>query len=110
VVAARVRRAGLSPSATSIIVLTATAVSMIAGKAHAVSALYPMASMRSRSARKLTANAPAPMAVVAPTARATYGADWLDETGDGTTWAGTAAAPPRAPKLSCRVAGSRRHR
>jgi hypothetical protein len=50
------------------------------------------------------------MAVVAPTARATYGADWLDETGDGTTWAGTAAAPPRAPKLSCRVAGSRRHR
>ena len=46
-------------------VLTATAVSMMAGKAHAVVELYPMASIRSRSARKLTANAPAPMAAVA---------------------------------------------
>jgi len=30
---------------------------------------YPMASMRSRNARKLTANAPAPIAAVAPTAQ-----------------------------------------
>lgn len=48
----RVRRAGLSPSATSIRVLTATAVSMIAGKIHAVAELYPMTRIRSRSARK----------------------------------------------------------
>ena len=57
VVTVRVRRAGLSPSATSIRVLTATAVSMIAGKIHAVAELYPMTRIRSRSARKLTANA-----------------------------------------------------
>jgi hypothetical protein len=56
----------LSPSATSIIVLTATVVSVIAGKIHAVPALYPIASMRSRNARKLTANAPTP---TAPTAQ-----------------------------------------
>ena len=68
-VTVRVRRAGLSPSATSIRVLTATAVSMIAGKIHAVVALYPMACIRSRSARKLTANAPTPMTAVAPTAQ-----------------------------------------
>ena len=61
------RRAGLSPSATSIRVLTATAVSMIAGKIHAVAELYPMARIRSRSARKLTANAPTPMAATALT-------------------------------------------
>ena len=39
------------------------------GKAHAVAGVYPMASIRSRSARKLTANAPAPMAAVALTAQ-----------------------------------------
>jgi hypothetical protein len=50
----RVRRAGLSPSATSIRVLTPTATSMIAGKMHAVAELYPMARIRSRSAGKLT--------------------------------------------------------
>jgi len=49
------RRAGLSPSATSIMVLTATAVSMIAGKTQAVAEPYPMTSIRSRSAKKLTA-------------------------------------------------------
>jgi hypothetical protein len=38
----RARRPGLSPSATSIMVLTATAVSMIAGKTDAVALLYPM--------------------------------------------------------------------
>jgi hypothetical protein len=50
----RARRAGLSPSATSIRVLTATAVSMIVGKIHAVAELYPMTRIRSLSARKLT--------------------------------------------------------
>ena len=50
-------------------VLTATAVSMIAGKIQAVVLLYPMACIRSRSARKLTANAPTPMAATALTAR-----------------------------------------
>ncbi len=52
----RARRAGLSPSATSIRVLTATAVSMIVGKIHAVAELYPMTRIRSLSARKLTEN------------------------------------------------------
>ena len=65
----RVCRTGLSPSATSIKVLTATAVSMIAGKIHAVAEPYPMTRIRSRSARKLTANAPAPMAATALTPR-----------------------------------------
>jgi len=69
VVAVRARRAGLSPSATSIMVLTATAVSMIAGKIHAVAELYPMTRIRSRSARKLTENAPVPMTAVAVTAQ-----------------------------------------
>jgi hypothetical protein len=50
-------------------VLTATAVSMIAGKTDAVAELYPMARIRSRSARKLTANAPTPMAATAATAQ-----------------------------------------
>jgi len=50
-------------------VLTATAVSMIAGKIHAVAELYPTARIRSRSARKLAANAPAPMAATALTAQ-----------------------------------------
>ena len=68
-VTVRGRRAGLSPSATSMRVLTATAVSMIAGKTHAVAELYPMACIRSRSARKLTANAPTPMAATAATAQ-----------------------------------------
>jgi hypothetical protein len=57
VVTVRARRAGLSPSATSIMVLTATAVSIIAGKIHAVAELYPMARIRSRSVRKLTGSA-----------------------------------------------------
>jgi hypothetical protein len=69
VVAVRVRRAGLSPSATGIRVLTATAVSMIAGKTHAVALLYPITRIRSRSARKLTAKAPMPMAATAVTAQ-----------------------------------------
>jgi hypothetical protein len=42
VVMVLVRRAGLSPSATSIRVLTATVVSMIAGKIHAVVSPYPI--------------------------------------------------------------------
>ena len=65
----RARRTGLSPSARSIKVLTATAVSTMAGKAHAVAGVYPMASIRSRRATKLTANAPAPMVAVALTAQ-----------------------------------------
>jgi hypothetical protein len=65
----RQRRAGLSPSATSIMVLTATAASMIAGKIHAVAELYPMSPIRSRSAGKLTANAPTPMTATALTAQ-----------------------------------------
>ena len=59
---------GLSPRAKSIKVLTATAVSTMAGKAHAVAGVYPMASIRSRRARKLTENAPAPMVAKAVTA------------------------------------------
>ena len=43
-------------------------VNLIAGKAHAVAGLYPMASIRSRSDTKLTENAPAPMAPTAHTA------------------------------------------
>jgi hypothetical protein len=50
-------------------VLTATAVSMIAGKIQAISELYPIACIRSRNARKLTANAPTPMAATALTAQ-----------------------------------------
>ena len=38
----RARRTGLSPSATSIMVLTATAVSMLAGRIHAVAEMYPL--------------------------------------------------------------------
>jgi hypothetical protein len=68
-VTGRARRAGLSPSATSIRVLTATAVSMIAGNIHAVAEPYPIASIRSRSARKLTANALTPMAATVLTAQ-----------------------------------------
>jgi hypothetical protein len=50
-------------------VLTATAVSMIAGKIHAVAGLYPITCIKSRSARKLNANAPTPMAATALTAQ-----------------------------------------
>jgi hypothetical protein len=38
---------------------------MIAGKIHAVAKLYPMIRIRSRSSRKLTTNAPAPIAAIA---------------------------------------------
>jgi hypothetical protein len=58
----RDRRAGLSPTATNIRVLTATVVSTITGKTHAVAGLYPMACIRSCSARKLSTKAPIPMA------------------------------------------------
>ena len=65
----RVRRAGLSPSATSIMVLTATAVSMIAGKIHAHAGGVPVWISRSRRARKLSMNAPAPMTATAAIAQ-----------------------------------------
>jgi len=54
VVTVRARRAGLSPSATSIRVLTATAISMIAGNIHAVAELYPMARIRSRTSNLIS--------------------------------------------------------
>ena len=69
VVAVRVRRAGLSPSATNIRVLTATAVSMIAGNIHAHAGGVPVWISRSRRVRKLSMNAPAPMTATAAIAQ-----------------------------------------
>jgi hypothetical protein len=50
-------------------VLKETAVSLIAGNIHAVALPYPTDCIRSRSANKLTANAPRPISAVAITAQ-----------------------------------------
>jgi hypothetical protein len=50
-------------------VLTATAVSMITGKIAAHAGDVPVSISRSRRARKLSMNAPAPMAATALTAQ-----------------------------------------
>jgi hypothetical protein len=66
-VALRVRRAGLSPIATSAVVATATATSMTSGRTAAKVGAIPASTAKSRNATKLKTNAPTARAAVAAT-------------------------------------------